>query len=107
MCRAVTLSLCCAVCGVQGCGRKGAGVQGGMWQPGVRTLDYYFFFEVLSLDLLCSKTSMASFIGQRLWNNPFKEGCSVQVSDIKVLLEFMETVLAQVRPVFPGQAMEV
>jgi hypothetical protein len=39
------------------------------------------FFEVLSLDLLCTKTSMASFIGQRLWNNPFKEGRSVQVSD--------------------------
>lgn len=50
---------------------------------------------------------MASSTGWRLWDNPFKKGRSVQLSDIYVLLEFMETVLAQVRPVFPGQVMEL
>lgn len=56
--RAVVFRLCSG-CGVQDCGVKGSGVQG----YGGLESESLIIFEVLSLDLLCTKTSTASFTG--------------------------------------------
>lgn len=78
----------------------------GMWWLETRILDYFlkFFLLIFCVRRLAWPLSVGR---ERIWNNPFKEGCSVQLSDIYFLLVFLETLLAQVLPGFPGQTMKV